>query len=91
MDAAHRCSSSFGVAYMTASEIDDAVLAAVDVHWRKVAMVIARAAEGLQLGLPNADEGYRTIARRIEALVSAGRLTSQGDIAKWRHSEIRLP
>jgi hypothetical protein len=31
------------------------------------------------------------IAARIAALVAAGRLASQGDISRWRHSEVRLP
>ena len=30
-------------------------------------------------------------AERIEALVREGRLIAQGDITKWRYSEVRLP
>jgi len=31
------------------------------------------------------------IALVIEALCESGQLESQGDLAKWRHSEVRLP
>ena len=29
-------------------------------------------------------------AARVQVLVDAGRLESQGDLRKWRHSEVRL-
>jgi hypothetical protein len=74
---------------MTDSEIDDAVLAVAEVSWRKVAMIIAKTAERLSGDLPEGDEGYHLVARRIEALVRDGRLVAQGNIKKWRHSEVR--
>jgi hypothetical protein len=37
------------------------------------------------------DEDYDAIAARITALVSSGKLEAQGDLANWRHSEVRLP
>jgi hypothetical protein len=76
---------------MTSSEIDDAILAVVDAHWRKVAMIIMKAADRLGPGLPESDAGYEMIAERIAALVAAGHLDSQGDISRWRHSDVRLP
>ena len=74
--------------------IDEAILAmlsAANGRWRKVAMVIARVAEGIGNDLHNDDARYELVARRIEALVGDGRLVVQGDIKKWRFSEVRRP
>ncbi len=76
---------------MTSPEIDSAVLAVTEVHWRKVAMIILKTAQRLGRDLPEGDTGYSMIAARIAALVAASRLASQGDISRWRHSEVRLP
>jgi hypothetical protein len=76
---------------MTSPEIDTAVLAVAESHWKKVAMIIMKAAERLGPGLPEGDAGYSMVAARIAALVAAGRLVSQGDVSRWRHSEVRLP
>jgi hypothetical protein len=76
---------------MTPSQIDDAVLAVADERWHKVAMIIIRAAERLGSQLPQGDAGHDLIAQRIAALVEDGRLIAQGDISRWRHSEVRLP
>jgi hypothetical protein len=84
-------SSSFGAARMTPTQIDDAVFAVSQPSWRKVAMIIITAAERLGQELPEGDSGHQMIARRIEVLVRDGRLAAQGDISRWRHSEVRLP
>lgn len=76
---------------MNASEIDAAVLNVVQPSWRKVAMIIVKAAEKLGTGLPDGEDGYNLIAARIEALVTDGRLEAQGDVTRWRHSEVRQP
>lgn len=76
---------------MIDSEIDDAILAVVEVQWLKVAMIIARTAKRLRGHLPDGDERYELVGRRIGSLVSDGRLVAQGDIKKWRYSEVRLP
>jgi hypothetical protein len=76
---------------MTLSEIDRAVLAVADEEWRKVAMVIARAAEILTPEKSQSDEGLRLIAGRVAELVRDGHLISQGDLSQWRYSEVRLP
>jgi hypothetical protein len=52
-------------------------------------MVISRVADGLGDELPKGDGRYDLIARRIEALVSDGRLVAQGNIKNWRFSEVR--
>ena len=67
------------------------VLSETPGHWRKVAFVVDRAANTIGDGLADGDEGYGTVARRIESLVSRGRLLAQGDIKNWRLSEVRLP
>jgi hypothetical protein len=73
------------------SQVDDALLSATLTSWRKVAFVIAVAQERLGSNLPHGDSGLDVIATRIEALVQDGRLLAQGDIKKWRHSEVRKP
>ena len=76
---------------MNTSRIDEAILAAAQPSWRKVAVVVATAARAVGVGVTDDEAGYRVIASRIEALVQAGRLAAQGDLKKWRHSEVRLP
>jgi len=75
----------------SSSDIDAAILAVAQTSWDKVAMIIAQAAKKLHGDLPNGDEPYEIIGRRIEVLVRDGRLIAQGDISRWRQSEIRLP
>jgi hypothetical protein len=71
---------------MSPDEIDRAILAHCREQWLKVARVIGDTHQGL--GVPTDPE---SIAHRIEALVKAGKLESQGDLARWRFSEVRLP
>jgi hypothetical protein len=73
------------------AQIDEAILSATETSWRKVASVIARVQETLGDNLPQGDTGLDLIARRIEVLVQDGRLLAQGDIKKWRYSEVRKP
>jgi hypothetical protein len=75
---------------MSPTQIDDAILAVTQPSWRKVAMIIVTAADRLGSELPEGDPGHHMIARRIEELVRDGRLVAQGDISRWRHSEVRL-
>lgn len=37
------------------------------------------------------DEDLSRSGERIKALVAAGKLESQGDLSRWRYSEVRLP
>jgi hypothetical protein len=79
---------------MSDEAIDAAILTAlseVPGHWRKVAFVVGRVASVMGDGWAHGDAGHETVARRIESLVSEGRLLVQGDIKNWRFSEIRLP
>ena len=79
---------------MSYRAIDEAILSllsTVNGRWKKVAMVISRVADAMGNDLPEGDDGYQAVARRIETLVSEGRLVAQGDIKNWRFSEVRLP
>ena len=71
------------------SQIDDAILAATELHWKKVAVIIVTTADAFPSSLPDGDAGHQIIADRIGALVREGRLIAQGDITRWRHSEVR--
>ena len=67
------------------------VLAKYGGHWKKVAFVILRVADSMGSDIPDGEHGYQLIAQRIEALVAQGQLVLQGDIKRWRHSEVRRP
>ncbi|MBR0695379.1 DUF3658 domain-containing protein [Bradyrhizobium lablabi] len=70
------------------AQIDEIILSVMLPGWRKMALIISGAIErGEELGLKNPDEIF---AARIQALVEADRLEGQGDLRKWRHSEVRL-
>ena len=69
--------------------IDEFILSVSEASWRKVAFVIIKVAEAMGSDLAEGDAGYEVVAKRIENLVRSGRLSVQGDIEKWRHSEVR--
>jgi hypothetical protein len=71
--------------------IDEAILSVTERSWRKVALIIGRVAEKMGSQLPEGDRGYNLVAEHVESLVQSGRLLAQGDIKKWRHSEVRTP
>jgi hypothetical protein len=72
-------------------QINEVILSVTEASWRKVAFVIIKVADTMGSDLPEGDAGYSLVAERIESLVRSGRLLAQGDIKKWRHSEIRKP
>jgi hypothetical protein len=79
---------------MSDRAIDEAILSLLSAsngRWKKVAMVIGRVVDALRRDLPQGDDGYELVARRIEVLVSEGRLVAQGNIKNWRFSEVRRP
>jgi Protein of unknown function len=79
---------------MNDDAIDQAILSTLSAaggRWRKVAMVISTVAKGIASDSDEEDDRYDLVARRIEALVADGRLVAQGDIKKWRFSEVRRP
>ena len=79
---------------MSDHEIDEAILSLLsgsNGRWKKVAMVISRVVDAMGTDLPEADDSYQLVARRVEALVNEGRLIAQGNIKNWRFSEVRRP
>lgn len=72
-------------------QIDEVILSVTETSWRKVAFVITKVADTMGSDLPEGDDAYNLIAKRIEMLVRGGCLLAQGDIKKWRHSEVRKP
>ena len=72
----------------TDEQIDAAILSNVTVHWAKVAMVAAKSID--QLELPITDEAFERVCRRIEVLADGGTFDAQGDLARPRHSEVKL-
>ena len=73
------------------SQIDEAILSVTVTSWKKVARVIVMTVEVLGDNLPKGEAGPDLVADRIEALIHDGRLLAQGDIKKWRYSEVRKP
>lgn len=74
---------------MNNSQIDEAILSVVAERWTKVARVIPEVAKAMGGDLRSQGENFEAIAQRIEALVSDGRLSAQGNIKRWRFSEVR--
>jgi hypothetical protein len=74
-----------GCAVMTPDDIDQAILAQCREQWLKVARVLAFTVNALENSITD-----EAAADRLATLVAAGRLEARGDIAKWRHSEVRL-
>jgi mRNA interferase MazF len=75
----------------TDSQIDETIMATLDDRFHKVAMIISKVADKLRTQLPLGEEGYHMIAERIQSLAAEGKVASQGNLARWRYSEIKLP
>jgi hypothetical protein len=73
------------------SQIDEAILSVTVASWRKVARVIVMTEQILRDNLPEGETGLDLVAERIEALIHDGHLLVQGDVKKWRYSEVRKP
>ena len=69
-------------------EIDRVILSLVTSRWQKTAKIIAVSVDEIEPSHP--DSFANKVAKRIEYLVVAKQLESQGDLSRWRHSEIRL-
>ena len=68
--------------------ISEAILANCQATWLKVARIVAFTHK--DLGLPDDDETYDTVALELAKLVETGRLEAVGDLSNWRESEVRL-
>ncbi len=71
-----------------ADAVDEALMAEIGERWRKVAMVLAQAAD--KLGWDSVDD-FDRLAKRLETLVADGQLEAQGNLGRWRYSEVRAP
>ena len=72
----------------TYAQIDGFILAAARPQWRKVAWIVAVVLKDCERGELASDE--YVIGARVEALVVDGKLELQGNVKRWRHSEVRL-
>lgn len=69
-------------------ELDALILSTLHQNWRKTAMIVGKALELTKARGWQLDE--ETLSARIQYLADNGRIDSQGDLSKWRHSEVRL-
>ena len=69
-------------------ELDAVILSCGTPEWCKVAMLIARTTDAARAA--SIDAPAQMIASRIYALVADRRLQSQGNVRRWRASEVRL-
>lgn len=69
-------------------EIERAVHTHITSRWRKVALVIAAAAD--TLGRPSDDKELDRLETSLGKLISAGEVEARGDLNVWRDSEVRL-
>ncbi len=72
----------------SAEQLDQFILAAAKPAWLKVARIVAEVVQRCQLDQLRTD--HFAVAARIRRLVDQGELSSQGDLLKWRYSEVRL-
>jgi hypothetical protein len=70
-------------------DIDALILSTAVRQWRKVAFIIGTVLMTYRKSAAETNEDI--IADRVRALVDAGKLESQGNLNRWRHSEVRLP
>ena len=69
--------------------LDELILSLAKPEWQKTAMIIAKVCQQLEVDV--VDDHGRKVEERTRYLVGHGRLESQGDLSRWRHSEVRLP
>jgi hypothetical protein len=78
-------------------DVDGLILSFAKVQWRKVAMIIGQVLDECRrrgVGVDEdgvADRVCDSAAERICALVENGQLEAQGNLSRWRHSEVKLP
>ncbi|MCK1642418.1 hypothetical protein IVA95_33900 [Bradyrhizobium sp. 157] len=68
------------------AQVDQIIFSVIAPIWHKMARIIwdaVKRGEELALGVT-----HEMFAARIRVLVEAGRLEGQGDLRKWRHSEV---
>jgi hypothetical protein len=73
---------------LSEADFDTVVLSALGRHWRKVAAIVIRVVEKYEHTHPAIT--YEIVAARLKALSDADMIEAQGDLRKWRFSEVRL-
>jgi len=71
------------------THLDQLILSVAKPKWQKIAMLIIKAQQIAEKMDFKTSDG--ALASRISALCTDGRLESQGNVSKWRYSEVRLP
>jgi hypothetical protein len=74
---------------VTEAELDEAILATAERNWRKMAYIVGTIVQHFQRRPTLLDA--EIIAARIQELAKRGQIESQGNLQKWRFSEVRLP
>ena len=70
------------------TDLDSAIFSALSSRWQKTAVVLTKVLQRCKtLGLP---VDLQVLGARIQALAEADRLEGEGDLRKWRYSELRL-
>ena len=69
--------------------LDRIILSKCVDRWRKVARILVDV--GGALDMEANDIVYAALVERVKHLVAIGQLDSQGNLDKWRFSEVRLP
>jgi hypothetical protein len=70
-------------------KIDQAILASVVPHWRKLARVVTEAMEKVEREFPDVPDLF--YSQRAMVLAERGLLESQGNLRRMRYSEVRIP
>ena len=77
---------------LPAVELDRIILSFCSEHWQKVARIVGKTYDVLEeRGIAIAGDTADKMDERMAALVGSGRLEAQGNIKRWRYSEVRLP
>jgi hypothetical protein len=74
--------------FVSEPELDALILSLLEPNWRKTAVIVGKAFELSKANGWPLD--FKTFGARIQYLADRGQLDSQGDLSKWRHSEVRL-
>jgi hypothetical protein len=73
---------------LTEAEFDGVIFATLHPQWRKVAAIVTRVVNKYEHTHPAVT--CEMVAVRLRALSEADLIQSQGDLRKWRFSEVRL-
>ena len=74
---------------LSPQDVDALILSFAKVQWRKVAMIMSQVLH--QCRDSGVDVEADSVAERVCALVENGQLEAQGNLSRWRHSEVKLP